>query len=85
MDSFGAVGAKPVDDVEKSEQVHVALRALTESESFDIVPGAAPSGLEAFETVDSSLGSSECRKGQSSSATNLGTRSMQTARFSRRT
>ena len=39
--------AEPVDDVqEKCEQVHVALLALTESESFDVVLGAAPSGLE---------------------------------------
>ena len=38
--------SEPVEDVqEKSEQVHVALRALTESEGFDIVLGA-PSGLE---------------------------------------
>ena len=35
---FGPVGAEPVQDVqEKSEHVHVALLALTESESFDIV------------------------------------------------
>ena len=46
---FGPTGAEPVEDVpEKSEQVHVALLALTESESFDIVLGAAPSGLEAL-------------------------------------
>ena len=44
---FGSLGAEPVDDVqETSEQVHVALLALTESESFDIVLGAAPSGQE---------------------------------------
>ena len=44
---FGPIGAEPVEDVqEKSEQVHVARLALTESESFDIVLGAAPSGLE---------------------------------------
>ena len=43
---IGPIGAEPVDDVqEKSEQVHVALLALTESESFDVVLGAAPSGL----------------------------------------
>ena len=36
---FGPLGEEPADDVlEKSEQVHVALVALTESESFDIVP-----------------------------------------------
>ena len=46
---------------------------MTESESFDIVLGAAPPGLEA-------LGSSEWRKAQSSLAINLGSRSMQTAR-----
>ena len=46
---FGPLGAEPVGDVqEKSEQVHVALLALRESESFDIVLGAAPSGLEAL-------------------------------------
>ena len=45
----GPLGATPVDDVlERSEQVHVALLALTESESFDIVLGVAPSGLEAL-------------------------------------
>ena len=46
---FGPIGAEPVEDVqEKSEQVHVALLALTESESFDVALGAAPSGLEAL-------------------------------------
>ena len=46
---FGPLDAESVDDVlEKSEQVHVALLALTESESFDIVLGAAPSGLKAL-------------------------------------
>ena len=44
---FGPKGAEPLEDVqEKSEQVHVALLALTESESF--VVGATPSGLEAL-------------------------------------
>ena len=33
---------------EKSEQVRVALSAVTESESVDFVLGAAPSGLEAL-------------------------------------
>ena len=60
VQQFGPLGAQPVDDVqEKSEQVHVALLALIESESFDIVLGAAPSGLEAL-------------KAQSSVTTNLG-------------
>ena len=46
---FGPIGAEPVEDVqEKSEQVHVALLVLTESESFDIGLGVAPSGLEAL-------------------------------------
>ena len=46
---FGPMGAEPVDDVlVKIEQVHVALLASTESESFDIVLGAASSGLEAL-------------------------------------
>ena len=55
---FGPVGAEPLEDIqERSEQVHVALLALTESESFDIVHGAAPSGLEAWSGP--SLGSSE--------------------------
>ena len=44
---FGPMGAERIEDVqEKSEKVHVALLALTESESFDIVFGAPPSGLE---------------------------------------
>ena len=44
---FGPIGAEPIEDVqEKSEQGHVALLALTESESFDIGLGAAPSGLK---------------------------------------
>ena len=46
---FGPTGAEPVEDLqEKSEEVRVALLASTESESFDIVLGAAPSGLEAL-------------------------------------
>ena len=46
---FCPLGAEPVDDnPEKSEQVHVALLAMTDSESFDIVLGAAPSGLVAL-------------------------------------
>ena len=46
---FGPTGAEPVEDVqEKSEQVHVAFLELTESESFDVVLGAAPPGLEAL-------------------------------------
>ena len=46
---FGPLGAEPVDDVqEKSEREHVALLALTESGSFDIVLRAAPPGLEAL-------------------------------------
>ena len=39
---FGPMGAEPVEDVqEKSDQVHVALLALTGSQSFDIILGAA--------------------------------------------
>ena len=46
---FGPLGEEPVDDFqEKSGQVHVALLALKESESFENVLGAAPSGLEAL-------------------------------------
>ena len=46
---FGPVSDGPVDAVlERREQVHVALSAVTEGESFDIVLGAAPSGLEAL-------------------------------------
>ena len=46
---FGPLGAEPVGDVQdKSELIHVALLALTESGSFDIVLGAAPPGLEAL-------------------------------------
>ena len=48
---FGPLGEEPVDDVlENSEHVHVALLALTGSESFDIVLGAA-SGLEALQLL----------------------------------
>ena len=44
---FGLLSGETVDDVlEKSEQVHVALSALTASESIDVVLGAAPSFLE---------------------------------------
>ena len=72
----GPTGAEPVEDAqEKSEQAHVALLALTER--------AAPSGLEAL--IGPSLGSSEWREAQSSSAINLVSRSKQTARPSRRT
>ena len=40
---------KPVDDIlDKGDQVDVAFSAFTEGESFDIVLGAAPSGLEAL-------------------------------------
>ena len=40
---FGPLSEELVDDVlEKSEQVHVALLLLTESESFDIVLGSLP-------------------------------------------
>ena len=46
---FGPMGAETIEDVlEKSEQGHVALLAVTESGSFGIVLGAAPSGLEAL-------------------------------------
>ena len=40
---FGPLGEKPVyDALEKCEQVHVALIALTENESSDTVLGPAP-------------------------------------------
>ena len=46
---FGPTGAAPVEDVqEKSEQVHVVFLELTESESSDVVLGAASPGLEAL-------------------------------------
>ena len=49
IDSLVGQVHEPVEDVEEeTEQVHVALLALTESESFDMVLGAAPSGLEAL-------------------------------------
>ena len=55
---FGPIGAEPVQGAqEKSEQVHVALLALTESESFDAVLGVAP----CVETVGPSLASSDSR------------------------
>lgn len=48
-DQFGDTGHEPVGEIfEKNAQLHVALLALTEGESFDIVLGAAPSGLEAL-------------------------------------
>jgi len=48
-DQFGDLGHEPIDQIgEKNSQLHVALLALTEGESFDIVLGAAPSGLEAL-------------------------------------
>ena len=60
---FGPIGAEQLKMFRKeSEQVHVALLSLTESESFDFVLGAAPSGLEAFETMGPSLGSTEWKK-----------------------
>ena len=46
---FGPIGAEPGEDVqEQSEQVHVAFLASTECESFNIVLGEAPSGIEAL-------------------------------------
>ena len=47
---FGAEGADDyVDDIEeKDSQLHVALQSLTEGESFDIVLGATPHGIEAL-------------------------------------
>ena len=39
---------EPVDDVLEKSQVHVALWALTGSDSFDISLGEAPSGLHAL-------------------------------------
>ena len=46
---FGSLSDEPVDDVlEKSEQIHIAFSALTDSESVDIVLGVGPSGLDAL-------------------------------------
>ena len=46
---FGPLSEELVDDVlEKNKQVHVALLALTGSESFDSVLGVALLGLEAL-------------------------------------
>ena len=61
---------------EKSEQVHVALLALTRSESFDIVLGSSIMRSGRIETMGPSLGFSERREAQSTSATNLGSRSV---------
>ena len=51
-DQFGVEAAAPedrIDDLrEKDAQLHVALQALTEGESFDIVLGCAPRGVEAL-------------------------------------
>ena len=47
---FGAEGADDyVDNIEgKDSQLHVALQSFTEGESFDIVLGATPHGVEAL-------------------------------------
>ena len=46
---IGSLNEDPIDDVlEKTEQTDVAPLALKDGVSFDIVPGAAPSGLEAL-------------------------------------
>ena len=67
---FDPLGEEPVDDVlEKSEQVHVALLALTESESFGIVLVAAPPGLEALRRMVRRWDPLQWRKTQSASAT----------------
>ena len=76
---FGPLSEELVDDVlEKREQVHAALLALTESESFDIFLGAAPPGLEAlrrsFRRWELLSG---WRNAQSALATNPGSRSVQ--------
>ena len=48
-EQFGDTGHEPVEGItERNAQLHVALLALTEGESFDVVLGAAPSGLEAL-------------------------------------
>ena len=84
---FSPIGAAPVEDVqENSEQVHVALLALTESESFDIVLGAAPSGLEALRRLVRRWDPLSGGKRRALLRLNLGSRSMQqTATSSRRT
>ena len=70
---FGPLSEEPVDDVpEKSEQVHVALLSVTDSESFDIVLGAALRRL--VRRWDPLSGG----RTQSAPATNLGSRSVQT-------
>ena len=49
---YGPLCDERVDEIlERSEQVHVALFAKKESESFDIVLGAAASGLVALRRV----------------------------------
>ena len=71
---FGPTEAEPIEcDQEKSEQIHVALLTLTESESFDILRRM----IRRWDLV--------WRKAQSSSTTTLGSRTMQSARLSRRT
>ena len=60
---FGPTGAEPVEDVQdRTELVHVALLALRESESFDIVLVAAPFRSRSVETVGPWLGLSDRRK-----------------------
>ena len=69
---FGPLGAEPVDDVlEKSLKVHVALLALTESGNFDIVLGAASSGLGALRRLVRRWDPPSGGKRRGSSATNL--------------
>ena len=83
---FSPMGAEPVEDVqEMSEQVHVALQALTESESFDVVLGAAPSGLEALRRLVRRWDPLSGGTRRALLRQNLGSRSVQTARPSRRT
>ena len=77
---FGPIGAEPCGDVqEKSEQIHVALLALTESESFATVLGAAPSGVEVLRRLIRRWDPLSGDEAQSSITTNLGSRSIKIA------
>ena len=73
--------------LEKSAQVHVAHSVLTERESeiFDVVFVAAPSGREALRRLVRRWDPLSGGKAQSAPATNLGSRSVQTTRPYHRT
>ena len=74
-----------VEGQKKSEQDHAALLALTKGRSFNIAFGAAPSSLEALRRPIRRWDDLNGEKAQSTSAANLGSRSVRAARLSCRT